>query len=169
MERRNRPARRRGCAVALLAILALVAIAFGILVATGLGSAVLQSLQPYPQLVGKNCGANTTGEGGTAGDFTASEQCLWNAYETCQAATLVSQNVGLDSSLTHAVSVQQQGVNCTVMDITQGVVESGPFSQPTRHSFHCRSIEQQARGLVVLGCGAEGDVTIPASPSLALG
>jgi hypothetical protein len=154
--------------VALLAILAIVAVATAILVATGLGSTVVQSLQPYPQIVGKNCGAITAGEGGRAGDFTSSEQCLWNAYETCQAATLVYNNAGLDFTVTHAVSLQKHGESCTVTDATQGN-QDGSLSQPTRNTYHCRGIEQQARGLVILGCGAEGNVTIPASPSLALG
>jgi hypothetical protein len=154
--------------VALLAILAIVAIGFGILVATGFGSAFLQSMQPYPQIVGKNCGAITDGASGAAGDFTSAEQCLWNAYETCQAATLVYNDAGLDFTETHAVSVQKRGGSCSVTDAAQGK-QNESFKSPTRVNYHCLGIEQQARGLVILGCGEEGDVTIPASPSLALG
>jgi hypothetical protein len=156
MEDRKRAARWRGWVVALVAILAMAAIASGILVAIDV------IFPAYPQIVGKNCGTITAGEGGMAGDFTPAEQCLWHAYETCQAATLVYKNAGLDFTETHAVSVQKHGGNCSVTDATQGKQDSS-FGQPSRLSYQCSGMAQQASGLVILGCGAEGNVTIPAS------
>jgi hypothetical protein len=142
-----------------VAILAVAALVSGILIALGVISS------PYPQIIGKNCGTITAGEGGRAGDFTSSEQCLWTAYQTCQAATLVYHDTGLDFTLSHAVSVQQHGARCSVTDATQG---EGSVGRPTRHSYQCSGMEQQVRGLVILHCGAEGDITIP-SASMARG
>jgi hypothetical protein len=159
MADRKRSARWRGWVVALLALLASAGIATAILVVNG--SLFPRSLLPYPQIVGTNCGTITDGERGAAGDFTASEQCLWHAYETCQAATLVYKNGGLDFIATHAVSVYQHGGSCSVTDATQGVLEG--HGELARDSFQCTGMEQQASGLVLLGCGAEGDLTIPAS------
>lgn len=156
MADRKRLAKWRGWVVACVAVLAMAAIASGILVAVGV------IFPPYPQIVGKNCGTITAGEGGTAGDFTPAEQCLWKAYATCQAATLIYQNAGLDFTETHAVSVRQHGGSCSVTDATQGKQDES-FGQPARHSYQCSGMEQQAGGLVIVGCGAEGDVPIPAS------
>src|SRR5262245_35505241 len=114
MADRKRPGRRRGWVVAVVAIRAMGALGGGILIAIGV------IFPPYHQIVGKNCGTITAGAGGTAGDFTPAEQCLWNAYATCQAATLVYNNAGLDFTETHAVSVQQHGGSCSVTDATQG-------------------------------------------------
>ena len=165
MEERTPPARWRGQRVAVAVLVALTALAVWILVAND--PIFRRSMPPYPPIVGTNCGTLTAGARGPAGDFAASEQCLWHAYETCQPATLVYNGVGLDFTLTHAVSVQSQGPSCKVTDATQGVYD-GPSLWTGRTSYQCRGIEQQARGLVLLGCGAEGDITIPASPSLAL-
>jgi hypothetical protein len=165
MAERKRPAWWRGRVVAVLAVLALAGIVAGKLVANG--NIFQRPLPPYPQIVGKQCGTLTAGARGTAGDFTASEQCLWHAYQTCQAATLVYNEVGLDFTETHAVSEQPHGARCSVTDATQGQQDGS--GQTTQTSYQCRGMEQQARGLVMLGCGAEGDITIPASASMALG
>jgi hypothetical protein len=157
---RKRPARRRGWAIALSALLAIAGIVTGILAVNG--TLLPQTSPPYPQIVGTNCGTITDGEHGAAGDFPASEQCLWHAYETCQAATLVYKNWGLDFIGTHAVTVYQHDKNCLVTDATQGVLEG--HGELARDSYQCTGMEQQASGLVLLGCGAEGDITIPASP-----
>jgi hypothetical protein len=156
MADQKRPARWRGWVIAVAAILALAALALGILIANGV------IFPPYPQIVGTNCGTITVGEGGTAGDFTPAVQCLWKAYETCQAATLVYQNAGLDFTETHAVSVQQHGGSCSVTDAAQGKQDQS-FGRPARQSYQCSGMEQQAGGLVIVGCGAEGDVPIPVS------
>jgi hypothetical protein len=87
MEDRKRSAKRPGWVVAVVAMLALAAIASGIRIAIGV------IFPPYPQIIGKNCETITAGEGGTAGDFTPAEQCLWKNYETCQAATLVYRHM----------------------------------------------------------------------------
>jgi hypothetical protein len=155
---RKRAARWRGWAVAFVAILGIAASAWGILVALG---AIFPS---YPQIVGKNCGTITAGERGTAGDFAPAEQCLWKAYETCQAATLIYHNAGLDFTETHAVSVQKHRGTCSVTDATQGKQDEG-FGQPARHSYPCSGMQQQPGGLVIVGCGTEGNVPIPASQS----
>jgi hypothetical protein len=70
-----------------VALLASAGIATAIRVVNG--NLFPQSSPPYPQIDGTNCGTSTDGARGAAGDFTASEQCLWHAYQTCQAATLV--------------------------------------------------------------------------------
>jgi hypothetical protein len=160
MADQKRPARWRGCVVALLALLASAGIASAILLVNG--SLFSRSSPPYPQIVGTNCGTITDGYRGAAGDFAASEQCLWHAYQTCQAATLVYKDWGLDNIASHAVSVYQHGGSCSVADATQDVLEG--HGELSRDSFPCTGMEQQASGLVLLSCGAEGDITIPASP-----
>lgn len=87
------------------------------------------------------------------------------AYEACQAATLVYTFGGLDDTVTHTVSVQPHGAGCSVTDAT---IDAGPPHRTSRNDFQCHGMEQQGGALVLLGCGAEGDITIPASPSLAL-
>jgi hypothetical protein len=168
MTHRKRSAGWLGWVVAVLAVLAIPGLVAGILVVNRSSFLPSSRPAPAPRIVGKNCGTITAGMRGTAGDFAASEQCLWTAYQTCQTATLVYHFVGLDNTLTHAVSVQPHGASCTVTDATLSVVDAGPSLQTARNSYQCRGMQQQASGLVILGCSAEGDITIPASPRLAL-
>jgi hypothetical protein len=163
VENKRRAPAWRGWIIALAAALVVAGVAYGIFVANG---NTFTLFSPYPQIIGQNCGTISDGERGTSGDFAQAEQCLWNAYQTCHAATLVYSNAGLDFTLTDAVTVQKRGGACAVTDTTQGFQDGAGVR--SRNTYHCASMEQQASGLVLMGCGTlglNGSITIPAQPN----
>ena len=60
------------------------------------------------------------------------------------------------------MSVRKHGGSYSVTDAAQGKPDEC-FGQPARRRYPRSGLEQQASGLVIVGCGAAGDVTIPVS------
>jgi hypothetical protein len=155
----KRTARWRGWVIALVAVLVVGGVAYEIAVTTGF------SLTPYPRIVGKNCGQAFSGYGGTTSvDPDQAEQCFWNAYATCQTATIVFELHGVDTGETHAITVQRRDTNCTLTDAVQGFSDNFGGSRSRVTTYRCLSLQQQHGGLLLSGCVGERDLYVPPRP-----
>ncbi len=123
----------------------------------------------FPTLIGQDCGAVDLMASGVAVSRPSSPDpiaCFVSAYAMCQAATLVYSGYLSDVSNpddlaeAHFVSFQPQNGDCAVSDVDDRLF-GVPREQITQYA--CAGLQPQPdRGLVVSGCGAEGDVHIPA-------
>lgn len=88
-----------------------------------------------------------------------SEDCFWQAYQHCQAATIIVTTIGVDSGITRTFTVIPNAGNCKVSDAEQSYVvpnHTGPLNLYT-----CASVQQVPGGLLFHSCGADGDVQVP--------
>jgi hypothetical protein len=89
------------------------------------------------------------------------EACFWQAFHHCQAAALTVTAMGVDAGETRTLTTVPQGSGCGLTDKREHYVIPTNTHQVT--NFTCASLAQQSGGgLVAKGCGADGDVTIPA-------
>jgi hypothetical protein len=121
------------------------------------------------------CGAGTGSGGGTSGppiacgsvsqgatlehpgDAHTAENCFWQAYQHCQPATLIFTAHGVDAGSTHTLTLAPQGSGCRITDVRENYVAGISHSTKT---YTCSSLKQESPGLLLQGCGAEGDVQI---------
>lgn len=122
--------------------------------------------------IGHDCGEVTGGFRKTSiSDPDEAESCLWHAYiqQPCAAATLTYIAPGTDFSDTHTITIQPKKSGCVVEDTEQTYLASGNHTSPLTTST-CASLQQRnVGGLIVVGCGAEGDITILARPAEQVG
>ena len=104
-------------------------------------------------------GPNTVLNGDKAGP---AEDCFWRAFQRCQVASLVVTAMGVDAGVTRTfTTVPQRGGGCGLSDKREHYVVPSGTSQA--ETFTCASLTQvTGGGLVAKGCGADGDITIPA-------
>ena len=88
-----------------------------------------------------------------------SENCFWQAYQHCQAATLIVTTIGVDSGITRTFTVIPNNGSCKVSDAEQSYVV--PNHKGPLNIYTCASV-QQSDGLLFHSCGADGDVQVPA-------
>jgi hypothetical protein len=123
---------------------------------------------PPPPLIGRNCGLVTyrTGLDPLAvSDPDEAESCLWQAYTTCQTATVVYDEAGTDTSDTHTITVQSKSGACAVSDVAQSYGPSSGNNGPTTQAYACSGLRQSAAGgLLATDCGDEGDLKLHPRP-----
>ncbi len=106
----------------------------------------------------RDCGAIHQGAGGIQSDPTA-EQCFAQAYTSCHPATLEYTFMGVDAGATHTFTVAPQAYGrCSLTDTVQSYVIP---SHNTTRTYTCSGLKHQGGGLLITGCGSEGDVFIP--------
>lgn len=109
----------------------------------------------------QQCGSvNSLGGHVTSTGAQQAESCFAHAYQTCSPATLTASINAVDSGTTHTFTIQNSAGSCTVTDTAQTRVIPRPAGPATTYS--CGGVSQMSSGLVVSGCGSEGDVTVPA-------
>jgi hypothetical protein len=144
----------------------------------GLGS-WYEGLIPPPQtyqlkIIGQNCGTVYTSGVNSAqtDDADDGEQCLWNAYSSCQTATLEIVESSVDAGRDFSVATQKRGAKCetslTVIYWSQTRLPFFPFKE-SRETHQCAGLQQWMGGLQVTRCGSFGDVRIPPRPSNQVG
>ncbi len=129
------------------------------------------------------CGSNSTGSGGPApttpaqaqkcgtvqtkpsGDplnLTSAQQttsCFWQAFRQCHPATLVYTANGVDTVTTHTFNIQNNGGQCSVVDVVKHQVVPAP---PTAaKTYTCSGLTQQSDGLHFASCGTFGNIIVP--------
>jgi hypothetical protein len=115
------------------------------------------------------CG-NIGGAPGSPGDaYTHSaEVCLLHAATQCTAATLTYTEILVDVGTIHLFTVTPQFIGrCTITDKAQAYSANGGGSRGPPTTYTCAAIQPLANGVVVRGCGAEGDVFLPGSKGTA--
>jgi hypothetical protein len=120
---------------------------------------------PFPQIVGHNCG-----EAAPRSDPLEAQQCFWQAYLQCHAATLVFTFFALDEgTTTHAITVQRTNGQCALTDAVQSHTGGPVLGTEIVTTYTCSGLTQQTRGLLLTGCGREGNVYLPPRPAVQLG
>src|SRR5260221_11337227 len=122
---------------------------------------------PPPPIIGRNCGLVTYRVGLdplAVSDPDEAESCLWQAYTTCQTATVVYVEAGFDTTDTHTITVQSKGGGCAVTDVMQ-FQNAGSSNGPTTQAYACSGLRQSAAGgLLATDSGGEGDLKLHAPP-----
>ena len=150
--RLRHPAARRSLAARTCALVVLGIVLAGAALTACAGS----SSGPPPAK--RDCGAIHQGAGGIQSDPTA-EQCFARAYTSCHPATLEYTFTGVDAGATHTFTVAPQAYGgCSLTDTVQSYVIP---SHNTTRTYTCAGLKQQGGGLLITGCGNEGDVFIP--------
>lgn len=91
------------------------------------------------------------------------EHCFAQAYAQCNAATLVYTQHGLDTGVTRTFTILTNGQGCSIQDMVHSYLVAIKGTPPPDLSYYCSGLQQKQSGLVVTGCGQDGDVSIPAA------
>lgn len=144
----------------------LLGLAVLVLVGFGLTKCAAPSL---PAPIGENCGAVQSHGGLYARDDNQAEQCLWQAYQRCQTASLRWDLILVDTGFHNLVTIQRQGATCAVTYYTQGYSANVPSPSTPLDTYSCGGLRQQSGGIVFTACGAAGDVTLAGRPPQQVG
>jgi hypothetical protein len=68
---------------------------------------------------------------------------------------------GVDTGETHTLTIQPKHGTCVVSDVAQGYTANGGAMTFPARSYACASIARRDGGLLIVGCGAEGDIFVP--------
>jgi len=111
---------------------------------------------------GKNCGEVHTFNThfiGSGEKAQQAENCFWQAFQTCSAASLTFETSGIDAGVIHTFTTVNTNGKCTISDATQHYIAPNP-TQPGP-AYTCSSLARQADGLHFLNCGAGGNIVVP--------
>lgn len=126
-----------------------------------LNAVYAQRLPPAPPpIIGQHCGSVGTNNGYVNGTPHA-DDCLWHAYQaSCQKATLVVGNFGIDAGTDYYLTVQPQHGICAVTEASQFHQDSGNI---TGHVINhtCGGLLHQFGGVVACGCGTDDNIVVP--------
>ena len=128
------------------------------------------SSPPFPGPIGYNCGEVRSYGVGYVDDRDQAESCLWQHYQHCQSASLQWGGVFVDTGTSSMFAVQAHNGGCAVTYYTQdsSTIMIRNVSHPV-DVYNCGGLRQQNGGLVAVGCGAAGDITLPGRPPQQMG
>lgn len=89
------------------------------------------------------------------------ENCFWQAFQQCQAATMIYAQNELDTGTIHHFSLQRVNGSCVITDGVQHFIAPRPAQGTT--NYVCAGLTQQADGLHFRACGQLGDVLVPSA------
>ncbi len=141
-------------------LLAIGAVLILALLIVGVGVAVAFAGRTSVQ--GQNCGEvhtlNTpfieSGE-----KVQQAENCFWQAFQTCSAASLTFETSGTDAGVIHTFTIINNNGKCSISDATQHYIAPNPTQSGP--AYTCTGLARQADGLHFLNCGAEGNIVVP--------
>jgi hypothetical protein len=87
------------------------------------------------------------------------EDCFWQAYQKCYAASLSFTTTGVDTILLRTFTIKNSGGQCAVSDAVQHAIVPAPLS--AAKTYTCTSVTELVDGLHFSGCGNDGDVVMP--------
>jgi len=87
------------------------------------------------------------------------ENCFWQAFQQCSAASLTFQASGTDAGVIHTFTTIDNNGKCSISDATQHYIAPNP-TQPGP-AYTCTGLARQADGLHFLNCGDEGNIVVP--------
>ena len=120
--------------------------------------------QPPPPVPLASCGSIVIGGVQRApldpSAASTAETCCAHAYQQCVAATLQVTWMGVDAGVVRHFAVSPSGGQCSITDQAQSYVAPRPPLPAT--TYACASVAQKPEGLIIAGCGADGDVLVPA-------
>jgi type III secretory pathway component EscS len=134
------------------------------------GVGILLAFRPtsatLPARIGRDCGTisdNTTGpryDGPVVAlvPTIGAEQCLFQAYQKCQTATLAYAVNVIDAGTTDTITIRAHGHTCSLQDTLYRFSTFGDTTLAGPYS--CSLLAPQGKGMVVRHCGERGDVSL---------
>ena len=105
----------------------------------------------------QKCGRVTIGPRGAPVDPTASQaagNCLWQAYQQCQPATMTFTATSLDTGTIRIFTIGKNGSNCMISDVVQHYIAPNP--PKTTATYTCAAVTKTSTGLRFASCGQDG-------------
>ncbi len=88
------------------------------------------------------------------------EDCFWQAFQDCRAASLTVTMAGVDAGTIHRFTLEKDGGRCKIVDSAVTYVIPRPTPAPVVST--CNGLIRQNGGLLFKGCGDQGDISVPA-------
>jgi hypothetical protein len=88
------------------------------------------------------------------------EDCFWQAYQLCHAATLTYVQSSVDTSKIHTFTLKSQSNQCIISDALQNQV--APRAPRPIGNYTCAGLTQKNDGLYFNACGSDGNIVVPA-------
>ena len=110
----------------------------------------------------QKCGSVETSPNGLITDATKAKQaenCFWQAYQQCHAATLNFTKRGLDAGAIHAFTIANNNGQCSISDAIQTYIAPSP--PKPGNTYNCTGLTREADGLHIAYCGDLGDILVP--------
>jgi len=110
----------------------------------------------------QNCGEVDTTLNGKALDANQARQagnCFWQAFQNCQAASLLLKVHSLDTGADHTFITKGINGKCSIMDTVKHYIV--PNNLNTTRSYTCSGLVMQADGLHFIACGSLGNIVMP--------
>jgi hypothetical protein len=87
--------------------------------------------------------------------------CFMQAFQQCQAASLVVNFGSVDTVTTHTFTLQKQNAGCTISD----AVQSRIIPRPAKNigTYTCTGLVSATNELHFNGCGKLGNIVVPTS------
>ena len=110
----------------------------------------------------QTCGkidTNLSGKPVDAAQAKLAGNCFWQAYQHCQAASLLLRVHSLDTGADHLFTLKSTHGTCSIMDaVTHYIV---PNNLKTTRTYTCKGLVMQADGLHFIACGSLGNIVAP--------
>ena len=109
----------------------------------------------------QKCGSVRTNPRGISQNGPSAKQaedCFWQAYQKCHAASLTFTTTGVDTVLVRTFTIQNNGEQCSVSDTVQHAIVPAPLS--AAKTYTCTGVTEQADGLHFTGCGNDGNIIL---------
>ena len=159
------PQSRLSTLFAVLSITLLLAVMSASLIACASNSSSAQSPTPTTPVQAQKCGSVQTNPRGVPLNEPAAKQaedCFWQAFQKCQAATLSYTLTSVDTVVVRTFTIQGSGEQCSIKDAVQHAIVPAKLS--AAKTYTCTGVAQKVDGLHFSACGDDGDVTVPAQP-----
>lgn len=129
---------------------------------SGQGAQSQASPTSTSQQQGQNCGEVDTNLGGLPLDKNGARlagNCFWQAFQHCQAATLLLKEHSLDTGADHTFTIKSNNGKCSIVDTVKHYIV--PNNQTTTTTYSCSGLVMQADGLHFIACGNLGNIHLP--------
>ena len=110
----------------------------------------------------QNCGTVNTALNGQPVDRNQARlagNCFWQAFQHCQAATLLLREHSLDTGADHTFTIKSNNGKCSIVDTVKHYIV--PNNQITTTTYSCSGLVMQADGLHFIACGNLGSIHLP--------
>ena len=87
------------------------------------------------------------------------ENCFWQAFQHCQAATLMLKEHSLDTGADHTFTIKSSDGKCSIVDTVKHYIVPNNVTTTTTQS--CSGLVMQADGLHFIACGNLGSIHLP--------
>lgn len=88
------------------------------------------------------------------------EDCFWQAYRLCHAATLTYVQSSVDTSKIHTFMLKGRSNQCIISDALENQV--APRAPKPIGNYTCAGLTQKNDGLYFNACGSDGNIVVPA-------